>query len=81
MIFQIKIITTVPVPISVSIIRKMSVVFIFGYISPVLNIFLNIHVRAKNDFSNKNYYHDILILFFSIFELGKLYQSIEYVIL
>ena len=73
-----KIITTVPVPISVSIIRKMSVVFTFGYISPVLNIFLNIHVRAKNDFSNKDYYHDIFILFFSIFELGKLYQSIEY---
>jgi len=51
MIFQIKIITTVR--ISVSIIRKMSVVLIDGYISSVLNIFLNIHVRAKNDFSNK----------------------------
>ena len=51
MIFQIKIITIVR--ISVPIIRKMSVVLTDGYISPVLNFFLNIHVRAKNDFSNK----------------------------
>ena len=55
MIFQIKIITIVR--ISVPIIRKMSVVLTDGYISPVLNFFLNIHVRAKNDFSNEDYYN------------------------
>ena len=57
MIFQIKIITTVPVPISVSIIRKMRVDFRRWIYFTRFEHFLNIHVRAKNDFSNEDYFN------------------------